>query len=112
MALSAALSCRSATSRFEPLGSTAFQLLCLPYSPLRTGITAIGGSIVLRLSPQVKSTPMPTEKNRKEIEAVPCTCQGVGPDSARSMSMPYTPMPKTLTLNDIEIETLNWNGEN
>ena len=81
-------SLRSATSRFDPFGNTAFQLLCLPSSPERIGITATGGSVMLWLSPQVKSTEMPIEKKRKEIDAVPWACQGVGPSSVRSMSTP------------------------
>ena len=36
----------------------------------------------------------------------------LGPSSVRSMSMPNTPTPKTWTENDVEIDTMKWNGEN
>src|SRR5437016_901903 len=90
----------------------ARQLLCFPISPTRIGMTAIGGNVVSRRSPQVNSIPISTEKNRKESDAVPLACHSAGPSSVREMPIPNTPIPKTWTENDVEIETLKWNGEN
>src|SRR5216684_220522 len=105
-------SLRNETSKFDPDGRIARQLLCLPSSPVRIGMTAIGGSVVSRLSPQVNSMPMSTEKNRKESDAVPLACHGVGPSRVNEMPTPNTPIPKTCTENEVEIDTLKWNGEN
>src|SRR5690348_13840357 len=76
------------------------------------GMTATGGSDVLRLSPQVKSMPMSIEKKKNDSEAVPFACHGVGPSSDSAMSMPNMPIPNTFTENDVWIETMKWNGEN
>src|SRR5205085_1271876 len=111
-AASSGSSCRSDTSRFEPRGSCAFQLLRLPSSLATIGMTATGGSVVSRASPHVKSMLTSIEKKKNEIDAVPCACHGVGPSSVRSMPSPQTPTPNTFTENDVEISTVKWNGEN
>ena len=100
------------TSSELPGGSSARQLLSLPSSARSSGSTATGGSVVLRLSPQVKSMPMSIEKKKNESEAVPLACHGVGPSTVSAMPTPKTPMPNTLTENEVENETLKWNGEN
>ena len=82
--------------QFDPAGSTARQLLCFPISAVRMGITATGGSVVSRLSPQVKSMPMSTEKKKNDSDAVPWACHGVGPSSVGRCRCPHTPTPNTL----------------
>src|SRR5579859_6282240 len=97
---------RRETRRFEPGGSAARQLLDFCNSPDAIGMTATGGRVVLRLSPQVKSIPMSTEKKKKESEAVPWACHGVGPSSVRSTSIPLTPSANTFTEKEVETSTV------
>ena len=103
---SAGSSWRSTTSSLTFGGSAVFQLDIFCASAARIGMTAIGGSVVFGLSPQVKSMPMEIEKKKNDSDAVPCTCQGVGPESATSMPTPYTPIPNTCTENWLEISAI------
>ena len=59
-------SLRSDTSRFEPAGKTAFQLLCLPYSAARIGMTATGGSVVFGFAPGEVDADARSRRRRKK----------------------------------------------
>src|SRR5262249_17210599 len=111
-AVSDGSSLRNDTSRFEPFGNCARQLLCLPSSAVSSGMTATGGRVVSRLSPQVKSMLTSIEKNSSDIDAVPLACHGVGPSRVSEIPTLNTPAPNTCTENEVEMCTVKWNGEN
>ncbi len=78
----------------------------LSSSASSSGSTAIGGSIVLRLSPHVVSKSTSRSQKSSEIEPWPLMCQGAGPSSRPPMPTENRPTPKTFTEKDAEISMM------
>src|SRR5262245_48288410 len=94
------------TSRLAPAGGSARQLSAFSNSAFNSGITAMGGNVVSRDSPQVKSKSAEISKKSSEIEPLPLARQGVGPSSEKRKRMLNSPTPKALSETEAEISMM------